>query len=159
MITHYAGQSDEIAEIFHHAIYQLAGEHYTSEELQAWAGVPSSGPINYQHWHWRCELKRPFVFVDDGQTCGFLELDPDGHIDCHYVHPSFARRGIGGQLLSHAVQVAKNNSVPELRVEASHLAKGLYLKHGFEVQQENQVRRGGVTIDNWLMKLTLGDSH
>jgi ribosomal protein S18 acetylase RimI-like enzyme len=152
MITYYTGQSDAVADVFTRAVHDLAGEHYGAEQLAAWA----PRPIDYAHWRRRCELKRPFLYVDGDTVCGFLELDPDGHIDCHYVHPDHHRRGIGGRLLRHVVHLADALPLPRLVVEASHLAKGLYLKHGFRVVRANRVVRRGVSFENWLMERSTG---
>ena len=149
MIQYYRGQSRAVADIFHRAIHQTASAAYTPEQIQAWAPLP----INYDYWRARCELKRPFLWVDeDGTVGGFLELDSDGHIDCHYTHPDFNRRGIGSALLRHAIQIATELALPRLYVEASHLAKGLYLKHGFAVVRANEVTRNGATLQNWIME-------
>lgn len=151
MITYYAGQSDAVADVFTEAVHRLAGSHYTPEQIAAWA----PRPVDYGAWRNRCELKRPFLFVRDGIVCGFLELDPDGHIDCHYVHPDHHRRGIGTALLRHAIDVAESMRLPRLYVEASHLAKGLYLQHGFRVVSPHEVGRRGVRIENWQMERAL----
>lgn len=151
MIEHYGGQFRAVAEIFSGAIHQVAKSAYTLEEIAAWAPMP----IDYEHWRVRCEFKRPFLFVEDGHILGFIELDSDGHIDCHYVHPDYNRQGIGGALLEHAIAVATSFGVNRLHVEASHIAKGLYLKHGFQTVQANKVRRLGVTLANWIMERTI----
>jgi ribosomal protein S18 acetylase RimI-like enzyme len=94
------GDHVAIAEIFTASVHQIACEAYTPEQCQAW----SDKAPNPEHWRKRCELKRPFVDVtEDGKITGFLELDPDGHIDCAYIHPKFARRGIMTRLVEHAL--------------------------------------------------------
>lgn len=148
MITYYTGQYQTIAVIYKRAIHELAKEHYSPEQLNAW----SSPEINYEYWNWRCKLKRPFVYYDRETICGFIEFDPDGHIDCHYVLPEYSRQGIGGALLRHVLEIAAGMRLARVYVEASHLAKGLYLKHGFSVVRPNQVERNGVTLDNWIME-------
>lgn len=150
MITTYAGQSDQIAEIFDRAVHEIASTMYPPEQIAAWA----PRPIDYERWRTRCNEKQPFVYLDGERVCGFLELDPDGHIDCHYVHPEFHRRGIGGALLEHAIGIATESRWPRLYVEASHIAKGLYLKHQFRVVRPNRVERRGVTLENWIMERT-----
>jgi putative acetyltransferase len=151
MVTYYTGQSRPIAEIFYRAIHELAIVAYSPEQVEAWAPTP----VNYDHWRWRCEMKRPFVYLVKAQVRGFIELDPDGHIDCHYVHPEFNRQGIGAALLQHALEVARHMGRPTAYVEASHIAKGLYLKNGFEVVRPNEVTCRGVTLQNWIMEKSL----
>ncbi|GDY14876.1 acetyltransferase [Planctomycetota bacterium] len=148
MIAHYAGQYREICDVFHDAVHATASVLYTPEQVAAWA----PGIRDYQHWHWRCELKRPFVDLNEHRVTAFIELDPDGHIDCHYTRPEWNRQGIGGRLLRHALTIAEHLKLPKVFVEASHLAKGLYLKHGFTVVRENEIVRRGVTLSNWIME-------
>jgi len=45
---------------------------------------------------------------------GFLELDPDGHIDCAYVNPDFKRRGIMTRLVKHAIEACLARGLNQL---------------------------------------------
>jgi len=84
MIRNYEhGDHEEIAKIFPQAIHQIASEYYTEEQCLAW----SEKEPNPLHWEKRCAKKKPFVYLIKGAVVGFIELDPDGHIDCLYVHP------------------------------------------------------------------------
>lgn len=148
MITDYDGQSREIAEVFHAAVHQIASSHYTPEQVRAWAPAP----IDYDSWRLRCELKRPCLFLEAGRVAGFIEFDSEGHIDGHYVHPARNRNGIGGALLTQVLDLADGLVLPRVYVEASHIARGLYLKHGFQVVAMNVVARHGVTLENWRME-------
>jgi len=153
MIRYYNGEFREVAEIFHSAVHETAASCYSQEQIEAWAPTP----IDIEHWRSRCELKRPFLCSHAGQTVGFLELDTDGHIDCHYVHPSHNRRGFGSALLLHAITTAADFGMTKLYVEASHIAKDLYLKHGFQVVSSNQVSIGDINLANWIMEMPLAN--
>lgn len=148
MIQDYNGQFAAVAEVFYEAVHRTAAEHYTAEQINAWAPLP----IDYDRWRVRCEQKRPYLYCRGDVVCGFIELDTDGHIDCHYVHPDYNRMGIGSALLRHVLQIAADLELPKLFVEASHVAKGLYLKHGFDVIRANDVRVGNVSMQNWMME-------
>lgn len=151
-VTYYTGQYQDIARIFVEAVHQTAAKHYADDQVNAWSGrIP-----NDEHWRIRCEFKRPFVYEVHGRVAGFLELDTDGHIDCHYVDPAYNRRGIGGALLAHAIQVCDARGLDRMYVEASHVAKGLYLKHGFRIVRPNTVTIDDVTLDNWIMERLRG---
>jgi putative acetyltransferase len=151
MIQYYNGEYIAVAEIFHAAVHQTAACFYSSEQLDAWAPTP----IDYEQWRARCELKRPFICLRPGQVVGFIELDTNGHIGCHYVHPDHNRQGYGSALLAHAIKTALDAGLMRLYVEASHVAKGLYLKHGFQVVSSNQVSIGGVHLENWIMEMPM----
>jgi putative acetyltransferase len=143
------GDHFAIAEIFTNAVHQIASEVYTLEQCLAW----SSREVNYDHWKKRCALKRPFVDVTDSEISGFLELDPDGHIDCAYINPKFKRRGIMTGLVKHAVATCFEFNVRRVYVDASICAKPLFEKAGFKVIRENIVTINGVDLLNFKMEL------
>lgn len=148
-IRHYrAGDHGEIATIFCRAIHEIACADYTEEQRLVW----SSRRPNPEYWRDRCELKRPFVAVTGTQISGFLELDPDGHIDCAYVNPDFQRRGVMTLLVGHAIDTATRMRLPSLYVEASITARPLFEKMGFQWIADNLVEIGGVTLRNFRME-------
>ncbi|HEX4142566.1 MAG TPA: GNAT family N-acetyltransferase [Pirellulales bacterium] len=143
------GDHVAIAEIYSNAIHEIACEYYSPQQCLAWA----SRQANCEHWKNRCELKRPFVAVVESEIAAFLELDPDGHIDCAYVNPRFKRRGIVTALVKHAVDVCFAFKLNRVYVEASLCAKPLFEKLGFNVVEENRVRIGEVELLNYKMEL------
>jgi ribosomal protein S18 acetylase RimI-like enzyme len=144
------GDHEAIANIFTQAIHEIASREYTREQCLAW----SSRQPDVERWRRRCELKRPFVATVDSQIAAFLELDPDGHIDCAYVHPAFQRRGIVTRLVQHAVAACFEMGVNRVYVEASLCARPMFAKLGFQVQRENLVKIGQESLKNYAMELT-----
>ncbi|MGF1492254.1 MAG: GNAT family N-acetyltransferase [Microcoleaceae cyanobacterium] len=64
-----------------------------------------------------------------------------------YVHPQFARKGIGTQLLVGLEQMAMNNRVNTLRVAASFNAKSFYQANGYQlVSQSHFLTNEGLQI-------------
>jgi putative acetyltransferase len=150
VIRHYqSGDHVAIARIFTAAIHEIASAVYTPEQCLAW----SDRQPNVEHWKKRCELKRPFVAVEEGELAGFLELDPDGHIDCAYVNPRYQRRGVMTGLVRHAVETCFALKLPRVHVEASICARPLFEKCGFETLRENIVTIKGVELLNFIMEL------
>lgn len=143
------GDHIAIAEIFTAAIHEIASEVYSEEQCLAW----SAREPNYDHWRRRCELKRPFVAVIDSSIAGFLELDPDGHIDCAYINPRYQRRGIMTALVNHAVSTCFALNIGRVYVEASICAKPMFEKAGFRVIRKQMVSRQGVELPNYQMEL------
>ena len=142
------GDHRAVAEIFTSAVHEIASQVYTPEQCLAW----SAREVNYEHWRRRCELKRPFLGIVDGEVAGFLELDPDGHIDCAYVNPRFQRRGVVTELVQHAVTTCFDLGIPRVYVEASICAKPMFEKLGFETTSENVVRIRDIELLNYRME-------
>jgi ribosomal protein S18 acetylase RimI-like enzyme len=143
------GDHVAIAEIFTRAIHEVASSCYTPAQCLAW----SDRKPNPAHWEQRCETKRPLVYVVNGDIAGFLEVDPDGHLDCLYVHPSHGRRGIATELVRHAVDACFAKGLSRVYVEASHCARPLFEKLGFATLHENRVRIGDQELVNYSMEL------
>lgn len=142
------GDHAAIGEIFTAAVHEIASRDYSPEQCLAWA----SRTVNYDHWKKRCELKRPFVAVVDATIAGFLELDPDGHIDCAYINPQFQRRGIMTSLIEHAVNTCFSANVHRVYVEASICARPLFDKCGFQLIAENTVTIRDIQMLNFKME-------
>ena len=145
------GDHVAIATIFCRAVHEIACKDYTPAQCAAWSDTKP----NPDHWEKRCERKQPFVTVVDGDIAGFLELDPDGHIDCAYVNPDFQRRGIMTGLVQHAIDVASSMNLPRLYVEASIGARVLFKHLGFAVLTEQEVAIGEEKLVNYRMELIL----
>jgi GNAT superfamily N-acetyltransferase len=143
------GDHRAIAEIFSRAVHEIASHVYTQEQCDAWA----SREVNYGHWQRRCELKRPFVAEINGAIAGFLELDPDGHIDCAYTNPDFQRRGIMTALVQHAVHTCLSFGLSRVYVDASICIRPLFEKAGFQITGERTVLIHGVGLLNYQMEL------
>jgi ribosomal protein S18 acetylase RimI-like enzyme len=146
------GDHSSIAEIFSRAVHEIASAIYTPEQCEAWA----SREINYDHWQRRCELKRPFIAEENGHIAGFLELDPDGHIDCAYIHPDFQRLGIMTALVRHAIKTCFAFGVFRVYVDASLCIRPLLEKLGFKVVEERTVVIRGIGLLNYRMELLSG---
>ena len=152
MIRKYQpGDHEAIAEIFTRAVHEIASEFYTPAQCRAWAARKP----NPEHWATRCATKQPFVYVVNGRIAGFLELDPDGHIDCMYVHPDHARKGVASALIDVAVEACVATGVTMVYVEASHCARPVFEKKGFVVVADLIVEANGEKLPNFNMEREL----
>ncbi|QDV74454.1 GNAT family N-acetyltransferase [Botrimarina mediterranea] len=145
------GDHEAIAEVFTRAIHEIASQRYTTRQCEAWSGRKP----NPEHWRQRCDTKQPLVYVVDGQVAGFLELDPDGHIDCLFVHPAHGRRGIASALVRRAIETCVAKGLPLVYVEASLCARPLFEAMRFVTLRENVVRIGDEKLVNFSMELRL----
>lgn len=152
MIRRYKpGDERDIARIYHDAIYQLAAGRYTKEQLDAWANPP----INPDHWKGRCESKQPFVNERDGRVVGFIELEDNGHIDCTFVDPTYARKGIMSEIMVEIKRVAKHKNLPKLFAEVSKTGRPFFERHGFVWVRDNTITVRGATLENSIMECCL----
>jgi putative acetyltransferase len=137
----------EIAELFYNTIHQINSKDYTGEQIKVWAP-----DLRYEFWIKRVKEKNPFVAVENGQVVGFAELDPDGHVDCAYVHHQWQGKGVASKLLAEIEKEAQSLGVKRVYTEASITAKPFFEKRGFKVIKEQQVEKRGVKLTNFQME-------
>ncbi|WP_314972487.1 hypothetical protein [Comamonas testosteroni] len=81
---------DEIAlwQVFHDAVHQLAVNHYSQVQLDAWAPQRP----DWTQWRQRIQALQPFVAVgDNDQAMAYADLQANGYIDHFFVAPQYAR--------------------------------------------------------------------
>lgn len=78
------------------------------------------------------------------------ELDPatePARIRAYYVHPSFARRGLGRMLLAHCSRAAKSAGFRRLELMSTMPGVPLYTAMGFQpIEETVQVLPDGVAV-------------
>lgn len=104
----------------------------------------------------------------DGQVSDFLpqrgdgrslELDPDGHIDCAYVHPDHRRKGVVSALVQHAVDTCFACGIRRVTVEASICARPMFERAGFRTLSRAVVTIKGVELVNFPMERLASDEE
>jgi GNAT superfamily N-acetyltransferase len=151
MIRRYKeGEHVAIHDIFVRSIQELTTNEYTEQERRAW----SEKCDDVDWWQTRCQHKQPFVYIIDEEPVGFIELDPDGHIDCAYVSPDHARKGVMSALMNAVKQEAQHLGLTQLYAEVSHTARPFFARHGFIVTGPNLVTVDHLVLTNWLMEYT-----
>jgi len=143
-----SSRANEIAELFHKSVHSIDSSVYSQELREAWAPTP----VDYKKWHKRLDKKQPLMAIIDNRVAGFIELESDGHIDCMYTHPAFQSRGVGSSLYKQLESKAISLKLKRLYVEASLVAKPLFIKQGFKVTKENVVIRNKISLINYSME-------
>ncbi|RDL43549.1 histone acetyltransferase [Marinomonas piezotolerans] len=138
----------EIADLFYQAVHAIDSSIYSQAQKQVWAPEP----INYEQWFARLNQKKPYVAIINQSVAGFIELDDDGHIDCTYTHPDYQGMGVATSLYKHVLAQARKRNLTRLYVEASLIAKPFFEKQGFAVVKKNELIRGGITLENFIME-------
>jgi putative acetyltransferase len=143
-----------LARIFHAAVHQIAGLHYSLEQLNAWAPmVPSPERFLERGDDGRMLL----VAVDNSdQPLAYGDVEADGHIDHLYCRPDVAGTGITSALYDHMEAAAGDRGIGRLHVEASEPARRFFLRKNFVVLQRRDFHLGDVPIHNFAMEKLLG---
>ena len=143
----------EIVELYYHAVHAIDNKIYSEKQKVAWA----SKPIDYQKWATRLQQIQPYVGLVNDKVIGFIEFEPDGHIDCFYVDPDYQGLGYGRMLYQYVEKMALYQGVSSLYVEASYIAKPIFEHYGFDMVKKNHVMRNNVELINFSMRLNLRD--
>jgi len=141
------GDLEVLGEVMQSAIRQVAIRDYAPEQIAAWAGGRPRGALFVDHQVWVAEA--------DGGAVGFIDLEPDGHIDHLFVHADAQGMGAAGALYAALEGEARRRGLGRLYVEASHTARRFFERQGFELQGRQSVQVDGVALDNWRMEKTL----
>lgn len=134
------------------AIRDVASTHYTSSQIEAWAG--RLRPTSYSE---PIENKIVFVAVDVGQICGFSQLDlKNSMVEAVYVAPSHLRRGMGSRLLSALESIAQASGLTQLTLDASLNSVPFYEKANYRhVRSIDHELNAGVSIPCVVMRKDL----
>ena len=142
--------------IFHAAVHAVGARFYSPEQCAAWS--PDVPPAERVLAH--VEGKRVWVAVDSTEAVqGFIELEPDGHIDCFYLDPENAGRGIGALLYAQLEAAAQATEISRLYVEASEPARRFFLRQGFVQDARRDFDLRGVKMHNFAMSKMLSEQN
>jgi putative acetyltransferase len=145
------GRSKQVVDLFHRSVHAISRDIYSDKQKQAWAPTPP----DYEQWSARLLIKKPYLAIIEQKVAGFIELDPDGHIDCTYTDPVFQGLGVASALFNHIKIIAVSRGDKRLYVEASLVAKPLFEKWGFSLLHKNELVRCDTTLTNFTMELWL----
>lgn len=133
------------------AIEELGPQAYDPEQVTAWAHDrdPTNYPIN--------TTETVFVVATtDEDVVGFgwltttpgeyLDAAVDGEITAIYVHPDFAREGVGSRIYAALETAAIDRGLDSLGAWATLNAIPFYRKQGFTRVTDQQVEYDDVTI-------------
>jgi GNAT superfamily N-acetyltransferase len=146
------GDARALMALFHRTVHTVCAADYTPEQLAAWS--PAAGQ-QLERWSRRFAIKRPFVATNERGPVGFLELEPDGHIDGMYVHSEVQRQRVGTRLLQHAITQARRWGLRRIHAEVSITALPFFRRHGFQLIRNQEVERHGQRLRNSVMELQL----
>jgi GNAT superfamily N-acetyltransferase len=132
----------------YNTIHTVNAKDYTKEQLNAWAPYHD----NYAAWQEKCSKLNPFVAVIDDTIVGFSEFEPNGHIDCFYVHHKFQGAGVGTALMREIEMEAREKLLPRMYAEVSITAKPFFVGKEFQVIKPQTVQVRGMELTNFVME-------
>ena len=141
--------AQDLANIYYYTIHNVNIRDYSIEQVNAWA--PSSS-LELVGWERKWDKLPPIVAVLDDVIVGFSEFEPNGHIDCFYVHHKFQGKGVGFSLMAEIEARAKLNDIQRIYAEVSITAKPFFEKQSFKVIKKQNVNIRGCELTNFVME-------
>ncbi len=144
----YPMEGKKLAQLLYLSVHTLCAADYTAEELDAWA------PKKFDMRKFHSSLLRSvnWVAVEKDKIIGFINIERDGYINRLFIHPDYARRGVGSSLMDTAVAWAKRKGLKRVFLASSKTGYGFYVKRGFRVTGTERVERRGAVFENRLME-------
>ena len=140
--------SQALADIYYNTIHQINIQHYTEEQVKAWAPETS---LESSEWAKKFQKTKPLVAVINEIIVGFVEFEPNGHIDCFYCHHKYIGCGVGSTLMESVYERAIQKGIKRIFAEVSITARPFFEKHGFTAEEQTVVLRG-VKFINYKME-------
>lgn len=142
----------QIRDVHINAVRTLAANDYTPAQIEAWVG--DLAPDNYRYA--MQELgEAMFVASQQDRIVGFASL-LGKEVRAVYVHPDYARQGIGSALLNAVEHEARSRGMNTLQTAASLTAVPFYQVHRYQIITEftlslpNDIDLPCVNMEKWL---------
>ena len=138
------GDCKELSELFYDTVHFVNAKDYKTEQLDVWA----TENVDLEMWN-RSFLEHDTLVATDGkQIVGFGDIDKTGYLDRLYVHKDFQRKGIATALCNALEKTVAGT----ITVHASITARPFFEKRGYVVRKEQQVKRQGIFLTNYVME-------
>jgi len=147
----HCGDMAGLGRLWHDAVHTGAVGAYDEAQREAWSPAPNSAAFMTERLSGQIVL----VGEDDEGLAGFFTLTPEGELDMAYVRPNRKGDGLAAQLHQAILDDARTRSLSALTVNASHIARKFFDKHGWTLVQTQTVRPNGVEMRNHRMVLYL----
>lgn len=141
-----------LAKIYHRAVHEGAGRHYSTEQCNAWSPSPPMDEV----WCRRLIEAQTIVAERGDALLGFMTLDiATGWVDLAYVVPEVMGQGVADTLYAMLEGRARSAGLRDLETEASLLGERFFRRQGWRVINRTQITRYGVTMPSALMRKPL----
>ncbi len=134
----------ELAELFYNTVHTINAKDYTKEQMDVWA----TGQVNLERWNQSFLEHYSIVAVENKTIVGFGDIDENGYLDRLYVHKDYQRKGMATAICNQLEAAVQEDII----THASITARSFFEKRGYKVIKEQQIKRQGVTLVNYVMK-------
>lgn len=134
----------ELANLFYDTVHNINAKDYTQVQLDVWA----TGNVDLEDWNKSFLEHYTLVALDNNKIVGFGDIDKSGYLDRLYVHKNYQGMGIATALCNRL----ENKVTGRITVHASITAKPFFEKRGYGVLREQQIKRQGITLINFVME-------
>lgn len=140
-------QSDcmELTELFYNTVHTVNAKDYTKEQLNVWA----TGKVDLEKWNQSLQEHYTLIAIENDRIIGFGDIDKTGYLDRLYIHKDYQRKGIATALCDKLEQVS---NITKIITHASITAKGFFEKRGYSTIKQQQVKRQGIILINYVME-------
>lgn len=135
-----------LAELFYDTVHAVCKDDYSEKQLYAWA----TGTVDLIRWNQSFLSHYTIVAEINGNTAGFGDIDSNGYLDRLYVLKDFQRKGVASSICNALEKVVDSDKII---THASITAKGFFEKRGYKIIKEQQVKRQGIILTNYIMEL------
>lgn len=134
----------ELADLFYDTVHTINARDYTEEQLDAWA----DGAMDLERWNQSFLGHYSIVARSGGVITGFGDIDKTGYLDRLYVHKDYQGKGVAAAICDKLEEMAQGKIV----THASITARPFFEKRGYRTVKEQQVKRRGVLLTNYVME-------
>lgn len=140
-------QSDcmELIELFYNTVHTVNAKDYTKEQLNVWA----TGKVDLEKWNQSLQEHYTLIAIENDRIVGFGDIDKTGYLDRLYIHKDYQRKRIATALCDKLEQVS---NITKIITHASITAKGFFEKRGYSTIKQQQVKRQGIILINYVME-------
>lgn len=138
----------DLGKLFYETIHIVNQRDYTPEQLQVWAPAR----VAPAEWHEKFLHTFTQIAVLENKIVGFGNLKRTGYLDCLYVHYAYQSCGIATAICDKLEQYAMQQGAQQITVHASITAKSFFQKRGYDLIQEQLVKRNDVFLKNYKMQ-------
>lgn len=136
-----------LAALFRASVEVLGAEDYSEAQVEAWSALAD----DEAEFAKKLATKLTIVALVNGALAGFGALKGTDFLDMLYVHPNFARRGVGSALCDALEKLSLARHAKKLTVDASDSAEKFFSRRGYVAQRRNMTFLGEEVLGNTTM--------